>query len=668
MKNKMSKQMGTETNTRCSGGKSAGTRCYGGKSAGFRLLSALLAAALAFSLLAAAAPSLPAYASGLTAKPNPGITGNPIGPVQDVDKNINDALTSIPKAVEGAFRISEHPVGATYTVGEAAVPLKATFEYDRFAGFGLVFPWESISVQWYWSSTNSNTDRSTPIGAKVTVEYADKISHTATYTPQTGTISVRYYYAVISYSVPDREFFRSEEAVTLPARVEIERRKFSFQANKTDGDGKPLAGAVLELAPVNDDGSAGAKSMYQEATSSASGTATFTDVEEGSYILSEKRAPSGYEATDDEYRINVTANGVYLVDTGNSLAVAYVPGTAYKPVTFVNEKVEEVPEKEPEYSLVVNKEDGDGKPLAGAALALDPTTPPSTGASLGAATSTKSYEATSTASGAATFTNVVPGYYILSEKKAPAGYEAADDKYNIYVGMDGILLYDPETADAEAYKPVTFVNEKVEDEPDPDPDPEPAPAPDAEHSFVANKVDGDGKPLAGAVLALDPAPMPGAGSSSGAAAKSYEATSTAGGVAAFTVEPGFYVLSEKQAPAGFNATDEKHYIFVDADGIQLYDPITNQGSPYAPVTFVNKPIPALDKDNHFAYMQGYPAGDFRPEANMTRAEAVVMFSRLLIKGMDAAGNHRNNYYPDVQAADWFSNQVGFMQAQGVLAG
>ena len=179
-------------------------------------------------------------------------------------------------------------------------------------------------------------------------------------------------------------------------------------------------------------------------------------------------------------------------------------------------------------------------------------------------------------------------------------------------------------------------------------------------SFTVRKVDEDGNPLSGAVLAL----VPNENYPQDSSVISYEKT-TVNGNAEFAVTPGQYVLHEKQAPAGYNATDDKHYITVTSDGVFLN--INSLLTHYETVTFVNKRIPALDKENHIAFIQGYPEGTFMQGRNMTRAEAVVMFSRLLSKSMNMTIDHRNNYYPDVAPTAWYANQVGYMQSLGVLA-
>jgi len=94
---------------------------------------------------------------------------------------------------------------------------------------------------------------------------------------------------------------------------------------------------------------------------------------------------------------------------------------------------------------------------------------------------------------------------------------------------------------------------------------------------------------------------------------------------------------------------------------------TKNTQPYQQVTFTDNSIPLLNKEDHFAYMVGYPEGTFGHSKNMTRSEAVVMFSRLLSKSVNMSVDYRNNYYPDVDLNAWYANQVCYMQRLGVLA-
>ena len=310
--------------------------------------------------------------------------------------------------------------------------------------------------------------------------------------------------------------------------------------------------------------------------------------------------------------------------------------------------------------LRAKKTDEDGNPLAGAVLVLAPQDDQD---------EQDVQEKTTGADGYAEF-SATDGEYTISEKQAPDGYVASGLKYYIKIEPNKYSVDGSSTSVtdyAKVYDTGTFINEKIPASPTPTPvatpTATPAPPADTDQSFEVKKTDGDGKPLSGAILTLVP---DGDYDQDATKVKASDAT-VANGTAKFTAAPGYYILSEKQAPAGYNATDEKFYILVAGSGVFLLNPATKVQSQYSAVTFVNKEIPALDKDNHFAFMQGYPEGDFRPENNMTRAEATVMFSRLLSKSMNESADHRNNYYPDVPSGEWYANQVGYMQELGVLA-
>jgi len=336
-------------------------------------------------------------------------------------------------------------------------------------------------------------------------------------------------------------------------------------------------------------------------------------------------------------------------------------------------RIEVVTTKPPEREFDVLKTDEDGNPLNGAVLALVPDSRHEQDPYVTAREET-------TANGKATF-SASSGYYVLGEKRAPDGYIASDEKYYIWITPNGVYIYDPETKEYVPYeKPVIFINKKSPPSSQapsplrtPSPSPStittPTPAANNERSLDVKKTDADGKPLSGAVLTLIP---DAAYAPQGASVKAHEKT-TADGKATFSAAPGYYILGERQAPAGYNATDDKYYIHITSGGVLLYDPVTKTTKPYKEVTFVNKKIPALNKDDHFAYMQGYPEGDFRPEKNMTRAEAVVMFSRLLSESMDLTADYRYECYPDLDVGNpsmlipWYVNQVCYMHNLGVLA-
>jgi len=176
--------------------------------------------------------------------------------------------------------------------------------------------------------------------------------------------------------------------------------------------------------------------------------------------------------------------------------------------------------------------------------------------------------------------------------------------------------------------------------------------------ITAFKTDENDVPLAGATLRME-------GFNEAGTPRVYSAVSNDEGAVTFTVEHGTYTLFEHLAPSGYNATNDRYSIMVSANGIFII--VGDNMIPYEPATFVNRLIPVLNRDDHFAYMQGYPDGTFGPNRNMTRAEAVVMFSRLLNETMNLGTNYyRSSYYPDVSADAWYANQVSYMHQLGVL--
>ena len=230
------------------------------------------------------------------------------------------------------FQVSEHPVGTTYMLNDTAVQLKATFEY-KSGTFGYLNSDVPIVVRWYWSTENSNTDRSNGFDES-TVAYARDITYSTTHVPATDTVGVKYYYAVISYAESistgsGQSTSEPRETVTNPARIEViapDVPGHDFTVKKTDGDGAPLAGATIRVEGLTEDGT---PRVYDVVTDSK-GEATFT-VEDGTYMLSEYAAPSGYNATDESYDIFVSANGVFIRRIGSL--------ESYETVTFVNKKI-----------------------------------------------------------------------------------------------------------------------------------------------------------------------------------------------------------------------------------------------------------------------------------------------------------------------------------------
>ena len=64
-----------------------------------------------------------------------------------------------------------------------------------------------------------------------------------------------------------------------------------------------------------------------------------------------------------------------------------------------------------------------------------------------------------------------------------------------------------------------------------------------------------------------------------------------------------------------------------------------------------------------AYIYGYEGNTFRPDANMTRAEACTIFARLLL-GTQTIPDGYTTRFTDVKVGDWFHNAVAYLDETG----
>lgn len=112
----------------------------------------------------------------------------------------------------------------------------------------------------------------------------------------------------------------------------------AITANKTDAQGKALAGATFVLEDSR------GREAYQ-ATSNTSGTVRFTGVSSGTYTLLEKEAPEGYVLSNETYTLTVSGSRVTM------------NGKSYSPVTFVNRKAAEL-NRTDHFAFLVGYADG----------------------------------------------------------------------------------------------------------------------------------------------------------------------------------------------------------------------------------------------------------------------------------------------------------------------
>lgn len=99
----------------------------------------------------------------------------------------------------------------------------------------------------------------------------------------------------------------------------------------------------------------------------------------------------------------------------------------------------------------------------------------------------------------------------------------------------------------------------------------------------------------------------------------------------------------------------------DADIINIYGKQSSSGSTV-------KTGPQLNRDDHVAYIMGYPDGTVQPEGEITRAEACTIFFRLLTDSSRDYYFSKTNDYTDVNAGDWFNNAISTRSNAGIVTG
>ena len=78
--------------------------------------------------------------------------------------------------------------------------------------------------------------------------------------------------------------------------------------------------------------------------------------------------------------------------------------------------------------------------------------------------------------------------------------------------------------------------------------------------------------------------------------------------------------------------------------------------------------PALNKEDHYAYIVGYPDGTVQPGGNITRAEVATIFFRMLTDDSRNQFWSQTNSYSDVSEGQWFNNAISTLANAGILSG
>ena len=92
----------------------------------------------------------------------------------------------------------------------------------------------------------------------------------------------------------------------------------------------------------------------------------------------------------------------------------------------------------------------------------------------------------------------------------------------------------------------------------------------------------------------------------------------------------------------------------------------NTGEP-ASDSFNNNVNPRqLNRDDHFAYIKGYPDGTVRPEASLTRAEAAAILYRVMEKSCVERFHAESSSFRDVPDGKWYTTYVATLEKAGVI--
>ena len=135
-------------------------------------------------------------------------------------------------------------------------------------------------------------------------------------------------------------------------------------------------------------------------------------------------------------------------------------------------------------------------------------------------------------------------------------------------------------------------------------------------------------------------------------------------------------------------TDENGITFtVGSGGFSPFVLVWNEDDPYYPPydpgddDEEDPDTPALDRVNHFLYVEGYPedyrTGEYsdnedlwpvKPQGNITRAEVATIFYRLLKDEVREEIETDVNSFPDVNKDDWFNVTVSSLANIGAISG
>lgn len=130
--------------------------------------------------------------------------------------------------------------------------------------------------------------------------------------------------------------------------------------------------------------------------------------------------------------------------------------------------------------------------------------------------------------------------------------------------------------------------------------------------------------------------------------------------------------------------DHEYYLKFSTDSFSPFVLVWEENDPYIPPSTGDDDdpdTPALDRVNHFLYVEGYPedyrTGEYsdnedlwpvKPQGNITRAEVATIFYRLLKDEVREEIETDVNSFPDVNKDDWFNITVSSLANMGAISG
>ena len=119
---------------------------------------------------------------------------------------------------------------------------------------------------------------------------------------------------------------------------------------------------------------------------------------------------------------------------------------------------------------------------------------------------------------------------------------------------------------------------------------------------------------------------------------------------------------------GFYIYDENGFIpsKVFANGTQITPTNSVYTLPEGKVTVTCESAGAVTPNKEASYVAGYEDGTFKPQNNITRAEAITMLARILCADVSQLAAIVDCTYTDVAATDWYMPVIGFFSNLGYL--